>query len=61
MAAAHISGVMALLKSYRRNYSPNQLRSTAYDLGRRGRDDAFGYGLVNASAALRELGAPLPY
>ena len=61
MAAAHISGVMALLKSYRRNYSPNQLRNTAYDLGRRGRDDAFGYGLVNASAALRELGAPLPY
>lgn len=61
MAAAHISGVMALLKSYRRNYSPNQLKNTAYDLGRRGRDDAFGHGLVNASAALRELGAPLPY
>lgn len=61
MAAAHVSGVMALMKSYRRNYSPNQLRSTAYDLGRRGRDDAFGYGLINASAALRKLGAPLPY
>lgn len=61
MAAAHISGVMALLKSYRRGYSPNQLSRTAYDLGRRGRDDAFGHGLVNASAALRELGAPLPY
>ena len=61
MAAAHVSGVMALMKSYRRGYSPNQLRNTAYDLGRRGRDDAFGYGLVNASAALREIGAPLAY
>lgn len=61
MAAAHISGVMALLKSYRRGYSPNQLNNTTYDLGRQGRDDEYGYGLVNASAALRELGAPLPY
>ena len=61
MAAAHLSGIMALLKSYRHNYSAEQLRNTAYDLGLRGRDDAFGYGLVNASAALREVGAPLSY
>ncbi|PID45978.1 MAG: peptidase S8 and S53 subtilisin kexin sedolisin [Proteobacteria bacterium] len=60
IAAAHISGVMALLKSYRKDYSPNQLNSTAHDLGRRGRDDAFGYGLVDAGAALRKIGAPLP-
>lgn len=61
MAAAHISGVMALLKSYRRGYQPQSLNRTAYDLGQEGRDDAFGHGLVNASAALRELGAPLPF
>lgn len=61
MAAAHISGVMALLKEYRRNYKSPQLNQTAIDLGRRGRDIEFGSGLVNASAALRQLGAPLPY
>ena len=61
MAAAHLSGVMALLKAYQRDYSPSQLNQTAKDLGRRGRDIEYGNGLVNASAALRQLGAPLPY
>ena len=61
MAAAHLSGVMALLKEYQRDYSPSQLNQTAIDLGRRGRDIEYGNGLVNASAALRQLGAPLPY
>ena len=61
MAAAHLSGVMALLKGYQRSYKPSQLNLTAIDLGRRGRDIEFGNGLVNASAALRQLGAPLPY
>ena len=61
MAAAHLSGIMALLKEYRRNYEPSQLNKTAIDLGPRGKDIEFGNGLVNASAALRLLGAPLPY
>ena len=61
MAAAHLSGVMALLKEYRRNYKSSQLNQTAIDLGRRGKDIEFGNGLVNASAALRQLGAPLPF
>jgi len=61
MAAAHLSGVMALLKEYQHNYKSSQLNQTAIDLGRRGRDIEFGNGLVNASAALRQLGAPLPF
>ena len=61
VAAAHLSGVMALLKEYRRDYQSSQLNQTAIDLGRRGKDIEFGNGLVNASAALRLLGAPLPY
>jgi len=61
MAAAHLSGVMALLKEYQRDYEPNQLNQTALDLGRPGRDIEYGSGLVNASAALRQLGAPLRF
>ena len=61
MAAAHLSGVLALLKSYEHQYSSEQLNQTAIDLGRKGWDQEFGNGLVNASAALRLLGAPLPF
>ena len=61
MAAAHLSGVLALLKSYQYRYPSDQLNRTAIDLGRKGWDQEFGYGLVNASAALRLIGAPLPY
>lgn len=61
MAAAHISGVMALMKEYRRDFKPSQLNQTSIDLGDPGRDIMFGDGLVNASAALRQLGAPLPF
>ena len=61
MAAAHLSGIMALMKEYRRNFKPSQLNQTSIDLGSRGRDIEFGNGLVNASAALRQLGAPLPF
>ena len=61
MAAAHLSGVLALLKSYQHQYPSEQLNQTAIDLGRKGWDQEFGNGLVNASAALRLIGAPLPY
>jgi len=61
MAAAHLSGVMALLKEYQHDYKPTQLNQTAIDLGSPGKDIEYGIGLVNASAALRQLGARLPY
>ena len=61
MAAAHLSGVLAILKSYKHQYTSDQLNKTAIDLGRKGWDQEFGNGLVNASAALRLLGAPLPF
>lgn len=55
MAAAHISGVAALVWSHFPKYSAHQIRlvlqSSAEDLGTLGRDDSFGYGLVNAERA----------
>jgi serine protease len=60
MAAAHVSGVAALLSSQGMT-SPagieDVLRSFARDLGADGRDEEFGYGLVDAPAALRGRGA----
>lgn len=57
-AAAHISGVAALLIERRPDLSPDAVRkillSTARDLGPRGRDDQFGAGLADAfNAALQ--------
>jgi serine protease len=56
MAAPHISGVAALLRSQGLTTPAGiegALESAARDLGARGRDDEFGYGLVDAPAALR--------
>jgi serine protease len=60
MAAPHVSGVAALLiatKRLGRNPSPaeiiHRLESTARDLGQPGFDRRYGYGLVDAAAALR--------
>ena len=60
MAAAHVSGVAALLIATRRlgaNPSPaaleRQLERTSRDLGAPGFDARYGYGLLNASSALR--------
>ena len=59
MAAPHVSGVAALLYS-RGITAPAEiegaLKSFARDLGSRGRDDEFGYGLVDAAAALSGRG-----
>jgi serine protease len=59
MAAPHVSGVAALLRS--QGITPpagieGALKSFARDLGAHGRDDEFGYGLVDAPAALRGRG-----
>lgn len=60
MATPHVSGVAALLWSAFPNATNEQirtaLRTTAEDLGAPGRDNAYGYGLVRAKAALDHLG-----
>lgn len=59
VAAAHISGVAALLLAFKPTLTPDAIRklltSTATDLGPRGRDEQFGSGLVDAYRALVSL------
>jgi subtilisin family serine protease len=59
VAAAHVSGVTALLIAFRPTLTPGAVRkllaSTAADLGPKGRDDQFGAGLVDAYRALIAL------
>jgi subtilisin family serine protease len=56
IAAAHISGIAALLLERRRDLSPDAIRkalvATTTDLGPKGRDDQFGAGLADASRAV---------
>lgn len=58
-AAAQVTGVTALLLERAPDLSPAALRAiltrTARDLGKPGRDDIFGAGLVDAAAALSAL------
>lgn len=56
LATAHVTGVVALLMSMNRNYRRDLLQRTAVDLGKRGRDNDFGYGLVNLDRALKTFG-----
>lgn len=55
-AAAHVSGVAALLLSRNGSLSPdavaNLITGTADDLGTPGKDSEFGYGLLNAGSAV---------
>jgi serine protease len=60
MACPHVTGVATLLMAARHgNITPAQVRTalqtTAQDLGAVGRDDLYGYGLVDAGAALRSV------
>lgn len=59
MATPHVSGVAALIWSHDTAWTNTQIRnamsSTAKDLGPAGRDNAYGYGLVQAKAALDSL------
>ncbi len=61
MATPHVSAVAALVWSYFPSCSNEQIRSTlrksAEDLGAPGRDNIFGYGLVQAKAAYDRLAA----
>lgn len=68
MSAPHVSGVAGLLfAAYADRVPPptpaqvrQALQESATDLGAPGRDDFFGHGLVNATAALARLGQILP-
>ena len=57
MAAPHVAGVVALMLSVNPNLTPEQIRDilheTAKDLGKPGKDDKYGYGLVDAYAAVQ--------
>lgn len=59
MATPHVVGVAALVWSYNPLWTSAQIRqalqATAQDLGAAGRDTAYGYGLVQAKAALTYL------
>lgn len=63
MATPHVSGIAALLLANGNATTPDQVRaalqSTAKDLGAAGRDDTYGYGLVNAYAALQWTAGPV--
>ena len=56
MAAPHVSGVAALVKSRNPNMTPQQLgdtlKATAKDIGQAGNDDLYGAGLVSAADAV---------
>jgi subtilisin family serine protease len=64
IAAAHVSGIAALIIARRPHITPDALRkvlmSTATDLGPKGRDDQFGAGLANAYRAVQSLDMPAP-
>ncbi len=56
LSSAHLSGIVALLLSKKRNQAINvALTKTAVDLGKPGRDQEYGDGLVSASRALAIL------
>jgi subtilisin family serine protease len=58
-AAAHVTGVVALLLEKKPNASPAQIQDllerTSLDLGKKGKDSIFGSGLVDACKALETL------
>jgi serine protease len=59
MATPHIAGVAALLYAQGiKNPAAIEaaIKRSAVDLGTPGRDDEYGYGLVDARAAVRGLG-----
>ncbi|KAG1658147.1 Thermophilic serine proteinase [Nymphon striatum] len=58
ISSAHVSGIVALLLSQKGNNNLNSaLIKTAVDLGKPGRDEEFGEGLISASKALSLLKA----
>jgi serine protease len=64
MASPHVAAVAALIEAYRPGLSPDQvekaIEGTALDLGTTGRDNDYGYGRVNAAAALTAAASMTP-
>jgi hypothetical protein len=64
VAAAQVSGIVALLLDAKPGLTPQAVRkallSTARDLGPKGRDDQFGAGLADAYGAVQSLAASPP-
>ena len=64
MAAPHVSGLAAMLFALNPTATADQVRhaieSTALDLGPSGRDNDYGYGLVQAASALAAMVPPPP-
>jgi subtilisin family serine protease len=67
MSAPLVSGLVALMKSVRPDLSPDEveslLKGTAHDLGSAGPDPQFGYGQIDAAAAVNAAAAyvrPVP-
>ncbi len=62
MAAPHVTGVAALVLAANPTMTAAQLRqrlqSTALDVGAPGRDDRYGFGVVNAYNALNNITSP---
>jgi subtilisin family serine protease len=59
MATPHVAGVLALLKSFKPDATPEELvgalQNSAEDLGGSGKDRQFGHGLVQAFSAIEYL------
>lgn len=61
-ASPHVAGVAALILAKNPGFTPDEVRNvlvnTAEDLGKPGKDDIFGWGLIDALAALFPLPTP---
>jgi len=70
MATPHVAGVLALMKAVNPNLTPSDVDSLltsgqiTEDIGASGKDNSFGYGLIDAQkavqASLTALGRPIP-
>lgn len=64
MAAPHVTGLAALIRAAKPSLNRAEvqaiLQNTARDLGQTGRDDQFGYGLIDAQKALDSVATDIP-